>query len=231
MSICGERENRGWGLSASLTSRSNVSPTQGTPEEAAPATWFSLRPWVGWAAMGWDLGHWGMALEGSFPGAQLPALKALHKLSLAHSCATLENVDLELLLCLPPSFLLVWWEHVLLGPNIGFIHLSSRPFLYSLTYSLRSKHLSLLFLSHLTVYPHKASLQILSCGPSHTSWGAQLEKTSPHTSQCRNHKLTRFSAFSSNHSVCPWYPVIPKDYHFRPSSLPLRTHSPPPLLR
>lgn len=121
-------------------------------------------------------GTWSMAPEGSFPGAQLPALKALHNPSSAHSCVPLENVDLDLLLCLLPCFLLVWWEYVLLGPNSGFIHLSSHSFLYSLTYSLRSKHLSLLFLSYLTVYPHKASLQILSCGPSHTSWGAQLEK-------------------------------------------------------
>ena len=57
MSICGERENGGWGHSASPRSGSNVSPTQGTLEEAAPATRFSLTPWVGWAAVGWDLEH------------------------------------------------------------------------------------------------------------------------------------------------------------------------------
>lgn len=110
------------------------------------------------------------------------------------------------------------------------IHLVNHPFLYSFTYLLGLKHLSL-FLSPLTIYPHKTIPQILSCGPViylYSSWWAQLKTTLPQTSQWWSHNLTRFSVYPRNHFLCPQYPLIPKDCYSRPSSFFLRHLLPTP---
>ena len=129
-------------------------------------------------------------------------------------------------------FLASWWSD---GDMYSVGHIQEcnpsiqPPISLLFTYSFRSKHLSTLFLSHLTVYPHKTFLKILSCGPSHTARlklrGAAGENPTT-TRPVVKPQPTRSSAFPSNRFVGPWYPLIPKDCHFRPSSLSFLPHSP-----
>lgn len=106
--------------------------------------------------------------RGAFLGHSCLHLKALHSLPQFILVLPLRMWTLTSCFAFPLLLPVGLMRTCTLGAKLR-IHPSLQPSISLLTYSLRSKHLSLLFLSYLTIYPHKASLQILSCGPSHTS--------------------------------------------------------------